>query len=119
MTASAWVEGDLYYAASEHAINVVAATRRIYLPILMTYPPPQATLTPLPTTTPAAAAQLLRNGGFEDAAPLSPPWRQYDRADPRGLLVSDFWARSGTWSAWMGGVYSDEQEVYQTLSVPA
>ena len=117
VSASAWVDGRLYYAWPEQRINVVTREDRIWLPIIMTYPAPDPTPTPLPTITPPTAVQLIRNGGFEDAAPQSPPWRQYDRAGS-DVLVSDFWPRNGMWSAWMGGVYSDYQQLYQAVTIP-
>ncbi len=118
LSARAWVDGQQYDAPVEHRINVVAAPRRLFLPVVFTYPAPEPTPTPPPTTTPAVAVQIIRNGGFEDAAPQSPPWRQFDRADPNGLLVADFWPRQGRWSAWLGGVYADYQQIYQTIAVP-
>lgn len=118
LNTSAWIDGQLHYAVAERSVNVAPSPRRILLPIVLTYPAPAATPSPTPNATPSAARQLIVNGGFEADAPISPPWVQYDSADPTALLVSDFWPRSGMWSAWMGGVFSVYQEIHQTVVVP-
>ncbi len=119
LTASAWVDGRRLYAEPERVINVVRSARSIFLPVIFTYPAPQPTPTPPATTTPAVVVQIVRNGGFEDAAPQSPPWQQSDRADPNGLLVSSEWPNSGMWSVALGGFHSNYQQIYQSIAVPA
>ena len=111
---SAWIDGNRYDSSAEAAVNVVGQVRRAYLPVILTYPPAVVA----PTPTPASAVQLVRNGGFEDGAPLSPPWAQYDWADPAAYLVSSDWPHNGRWSVWFGGFYSDVQRLHQTISVP-
>jgi subtilisin family serine protease len=118
LAASAWVDRRLYRCAMEEAVNVVTSVKSIFLPLILTYPAPPVTPTPVATTTPQIVVQLVQNGGFEDEAPQSPPWQQMDRLDQSAYLVSDFWPLSGRWSVWLGGMYNDSQQLYQTLSIP-
>lgn len=117
VNARAWVDGRPYLAG-ERTVNITSRVRRLNLPIVLTYPAPAPTPTPTPAATPPTAVQLIRNGSFEDGAPGSPPWQQYDRGDPNSKLVSDFQPRSGLWGAWMGGANDDYQQLYQTVQVP-
>lgn len=118
VAAQGWVDG-VSYLSDERVIEVVATTYRMSLPLILTYPAAAPTPTPQVTKTPATVVQLIQNGSFEDAAPQSPPWRQYDRADPAGLLVSDFRARTGLWSAWLGGLHNGFQRIDQLITPPA
>lgn len=95
-----------------------------YLPaVFKAYPTSTPTKTPIPTATnipiPTATSipiMELRNGSFEEG---NSAWI----ANDSDLITQEFpgsvRAHSGTWAAWLGGVYDEITTVSQRVTIPA
>jgi len=95
---------DLYGAASSECTNIAASFSAIAVP------PGAATCGVIPP--PPSGSNLLRNPGFESGDTL---W-----SATSGVIGHDRPARSGTWSAWLGGYgLSHTDSISQLVSIPA
>jgi hypothetical protein len=89
-------------------IGTDTLTNTTYLPLIVRNDPRQQ---------PACVEgqDLLSNGGFEDG-PGSAPWVQVKNG--ASDLISNTQHYSGTYSAWLGGRNTADEEVLQSFIVP-
>jgi hypothetical protein len=77
---------------------------------------PTATRTATPTDTPVptTTVQLVVNGSFENGRP---PWLEYSAFGYE--IIAPTLPHSGHYSAWLCGVYSCDDRIWQNLTIPS